>query len=114
MNKIAISAVFAVVFLLASFTAWAADSDKKGTVSSLSASMISVPNVCDMSLSKAISTLTAAGLKPQTQLSDRDGQARICIRQNPEAGERVPKGTTVNIYGQLANDAKGKVVIPSR
>jgi beta-lactam-binding protein with PASTA domain len=91
--------------------AWAQD-DEKGAVKSLRSVQIAVPNVIGKSLSESINILNAAGLKPQTQPSDRDGALRIVVRQDPAAGARVPRGTLVNIFGQLASDVKGRVNLP--
>lgn len=92
-----------------------ADSDDKGPVG---ARMVTVPNVCGKLLTEAMAILSAAGLNRQTQLSDRDGERRIVIRQEPTAGTIVARGTTVKIFGQLAsvpnNDNKGLVTLPRR
>jgi hypothetical protein len=86
-----------------------AQDDVKGPVNV----SIAVPNVVGKSLTEAINTLKAAGLNRETQQSDRDGEARIVIRQDPAAGTRVRRGSVVKIYGQLANaDQKGRVTLP--
>jgi beta-lactam-binding protein with PASTA domain len=110
MKRLTATALVVLVMTIVAVPAWAADDDK-GRVT-LPSATVTVPNVCNLSLSKAISTLIAAGLKPQTQMSDRDGEARICIRQNPAGGTKVAPGSMVYIYGQLASDVKGKVTLP--
>lgn len=112
MKRFLVSTLMVVLMALVTVPVWAGDDDK-GPVTL--PRIVTVPNVCNLSLVKAISTLIAAGLKPQTQLSDRDGEARICIRQVPAAGTKVSAGTNVSIYGQLAStfgDTKGQVTLP--
>jgi len=91
----------------------AASDDEKGPVAS---QMVSVPNLYGKSLNEAIRMLSAAGLGRETQLSDRDGELRYVIRQDPAAGAVVPRGSVVKIYGQLASafnaDEKGRVNLP--
>jgi beta-lactam-binding protein with PASTA domain len=112
--KKSIFAIIALCLLLSSgmFSLTYAQDDK-GRVGSL---LITVPNVIGKTLSEAIAILGNAGLGRETQLSDRDGERRIVIRQDPAAGARVPRGTVVKIYGQLASadDVKGRVTIPRR
>jgi beta-lactam-binding protein with PASTA domain len=105
-------AAMGVVTLLMGGTVLAWAQDDKGPVNSLRSVQITVPNVIGKSLSESIGILNAAGLKPQTQLSDRDGELRLVVRQDPSAGARVPRGTPVNIFGQLASDVKGRVNLP--
>lgn len=87
--------------------------DDKGRVGAL---MVAVPNVVGKTLTEALGILGKAGLRPQTQQSDRDGERRVVIRQDPAAGARVSKGTVVSIFGQLAGatDDKGRVNLPRR
>lgn len=86
--------------------------DVKGPIA---ASMVMVPDLYGKTLTEAIRILNNAGLGRETQLSDRDGELRYVIRQDPVAGSRVPRGTVVKIYGQLASsfnandDVKGPV-----
>ncbi len=86
--------------------------DVKGPIA---ASMVMVPDLYGKSLTEAIRILNNAGLGRETQLSDRDGELRYVIRQDPAARSRVPRGTVVKIYGQLASsfnandDVKGPV-----
>lgn len=107
--------VLVVGILLGGTFAVHAESDDKGPVA---ARMVAVPNVCGKLLTEAMTILLAAGLNRQTQLSDRDGERRIVIRQEPAAGTIVARGTTVKIFGQLANlpnnDNKGPVTLPRR
>ena len=67
-----------------------ADSDKRGFWQT--PRTITVPNVCGKTLSEAIAALTAAGLNRETQQSDRDGERRIVVRQDPAAGAKVCAG----------------------
>jgi beta-lactam-binding protein with PASTA domain len=114
MMKFGVWVVVVGIFLGATFAVHA-DSDEKGPVA---ARMVTVPNVCGKLLTEAIAILSAAGLNRQTQLSDRDGERRIVIRQEPAAGTMVARGTTVKIFGQLASlpngDNKGPVTLPRR
>jgi beta-lactam-binding protein with PASTA domain len=72
----------------------------------MNAILVTVPNLYGRSLSEAITILNNAGLNRETQLSDRDGERRIVIRQSPAAGSRVPLGSIVKIFGQLDPDIK--------
>lgn len=114
MNKIAVC-LMVVGMLVSGGIAARADSDEKGPVAS--ARTITVPNVCGKTLSEAIAALTAAGLNRETQQSDRDGERRIVVRQDPAAGAKVARGTIIKIYGQLAapiDDNKGRVSLPRK
>jgi len=113
MNRLMVAGLMVVLMMALTVPVWAGDDDK-GRVT-LPTATVTVPNVCNLSLVKAISTLRAAGFIPQTQLSDRDGEARIVIRQDPAAGTKVAAGSNVSIFGQLASitaDEKGKVSLP--
>ena len=110
MKKILVGLI-AIIVLLCGIGPAVAGPDDKGPVT-LSAVM--VPNVVGKTLVEAMRVLGAAGLRAQTQQSDRDGERRIVIRQSPSAGARVARGSFVNIYGQLAGDGKGRVNLPGR
>jgi len=100
-----------LVLLLGAISPAMAGDDNKGPVNLT----VTVPNVVGVRLTEAIKVLTAAGLNRETQLSDRDGEARVVIRQDPVAGTRVARGSVVKIYGQLVSaDEKGRVTIPAR
>jgi beta-lactam-binding protein with PASTA domain len=120
MKKFMIMVLAAGMLMMVTNVVFAADDDK-GRVNSLNAS-VTVPNVVGKSLVEGINILTAAGLKRETQLSDRDGEKRVIVRQDPIAGARVAPGSIVKIYGQLVSvppaaqnvDEKGRVNIPRK
>jgi beta-lactam-binding protein with PASTA domain len=109
MKKIGIVMIVALLLSVCGTVAFGA-SDEKGTVQS---AYVIVPNVVGKTLVSGMSALSAVGLRAETQLSDRDGERRIIIRQDPAPGTRVAKGSFVKIYGQLA-DEKGRVTLPPR
>lgn len=88
----------AAVLLSGSFSTTMAQ-DEKGPVPSQT---VRVPDVRGKVLSDAIRTIQAAGLKSETQISDRDGERRVVERQEPAAGTSVMRGSTVKIFGRLA------------
>lgn len=73
--------------------------DEKGPVPS---QMVRVPDVRGKLLSDAMRVIRDAGLRSETQVSDRDGQRRVVDRQEPAPGESVVRGSTVKIFGRLA------------
>ncbi|MFQ5906411.1 MAG: PASTA domain-containing protein [bacterium] len=61
-------------------------------------SLVTVPGVFKMSPGRARSRLEAAGLKVQTRYTTNiDYEFEIVIGQNPKAGKKVRKGSTVTI-----------------
>jgi beta-lactam-binding protein with PASTA domain len=112
-KKIFISSLSALLLLSAVISTAIGETDEKGPVNL--PSRVAVPNVIGSRLTAGIQTLRSVGLVPITQLSDRDGNARIIVRQAPVAGTMVMKGSSVNIYGQLLTtdtDTKGPVTLP--
>jgi beta-lactam-binding protein with PASTA domain len=107
--------MIAVAVIMGAVTVAYSETDVKGPVGS---ALVTVPNVVGKTLTEAMGILSAAGLNRETQQSDRDGERRIVVRQDPAAGTKVARGTTVKIYGQLAsllqNDTKGRVTLPPR
>jgi hypothetical protein len=107
MKRMLLVLMVAVCLCAAGGSAYAS-SDEKGPVGSL---MVSVPNVVGMTLANGMRELGAAGLRAQTQLSDRDGERRVIIRQAPAPGTRLARGSFVQVFGMLA-DEKGQVKLP--
>ncbi|NTU98130.1 MAG: PASTA domain-containing protein [Chlorobiaceae bacterium] len=114
MKKHIVSFVSLLFMMLTIVPAVHAETDEKGPVNL--PSRVAVPNVVGSRLVPGIQTLRAAGFLPVTQMSDRDGNARVIIRQEPAAGSIAMKGSSVNIYGQLVitdTDTKGRVTLPT-
>ncbi len=57
---------------------------------------VTVPNLVDMPRAKAISTLRGLGLRPNVVEGDFSPLNRV-ISQDPSAGKKIPKGSTVTI-----------------